>query len=172
MILRFKKEIEHLRRNKIINRFPKEDEGWVDSIWYDSSIKYTKGKSAGAIEKNIINFIELKGFHAESIKNMGREIVTKDIPTSLGTIKGKRKWIPSTGKKGTADISVIVYGQSVKIEVKKGKDIQSPTQKKYEADVTRVGVDGIYFIAHDEDDFLVKWKELMNHPRIKLLSTM
>ncbi len=170
MILHFKKEIEHLRRDKIIKRFPKEDEGWVDRIWYNVAIKYTKAKSASGVEKNIVDYIRLKGFQAEIIKVTGREIIGKDIRTSLGVLKGKRKWIPTTGTKGSSDISATVYGLTVKIEVKLRSDRQSDAQKKYEAAIVRAG--GIYFIINNEDDFLVKWKELMNHPRIKLLSTM
>lgn len=170
MELNFKKEIERLRRDKIIKRFPKEEEGWVDRIWYNSAIKYTKGKSASGVEKNIIDYIRLNDFQAEIIKVVGREIIGKDVHTSLGVLKGKRKWIPTTGTKGSSDVSATVYGLSVKIEVKLRHDRQSDAQRKYEAAITKAG--GIYFIAKSEDDFLVKWKEMMNHPRIKLLSTM
>lgn len=166
----FKKEIEQLRRAKIIVKFPNETEEWVERIWYGSSIKYTKGKSAPKCEKNIVEFINLSGHQAEKINTMGREIVGKDVHTSLGTIKGKRTFIPTTGTKGSSDISCTVYGLTVKIEVKLGYDSQSVAQKKYEAAIVKAG--GIYFIAHSEDDFLIRWYELMEHPRIKLLSSL
>ena len=96
----FKQKIENLRRRNILLKFPNETEEWVERMWYNSSIKLIKGSTAGGIEKNIINYIKLTGHQAEKRAVTGREIVGKDIHTSLGTIKGKRTFIPSTGTKG------------------------------------------------------------------------
>lgn len=164
----FQTEIEKLRRQKISKKFPQHDDDWVERMWYNSGIKYTKGRSASAIEKNIINYIKLTGHQAEKRAVTGREIVGKDIQTPLGVIKGKRTYIPSTGTKGASDVSAILYGIAVSIEVKKGRDTQKPDQKKYEQAVKSAG--GFYFIAKDEDDFLVKWNELLENPRVILMS--
>lgn len=162
----FKQEFEALRRAKIQKKFPNNDDDWITRMW-GGVITMTKAKSAPRIEKNICEFLELSGHQAEKRAVMGRQIVAPNIKTSLGTIQGKSTYLPSTGTKGSADISAIIYGVSVLIEVKMGKDRQSDHQKKYEKDVTKAG--GFYFIAHDEDDFLVKYKEIIENPRMILM---
>jgi hypothetical protein len=64
---------------------------------------------------------------------------------------GSTKYIPTTGTKGSADISATIAGKSVKIEVKIGKDRQSEHQKVYQDQIENAG--GDYFIAKDFDSF-------------------
>jgi len=163
----FKEEIEVLRFKELVKKFPGETEQWIDKMWGNSYVKYTKGASASAIEKNIISYIKSSGFQAEKRAVTGREIQGKDVHTQMGTIRGKKVFIPSTGTKGSADISAVVYGISIFIEVKKGNDIQSPNQKKYEKSINDAG--GFYFITKDEDDFIIKFNELLTHPKIKAM---
>ena len=66
---------------------------------------------------------------------------------------------PSTGTKGSADISAIIQGRSVKIEVKFGKDRQSEVQKQYQESVESAG--GIYYIAKDFDSFILFYNNLL-----------
>lgn len=111
-------------------------------------------KSANALTKAIIAFIRLKGGQAERISNTGRVIDTRKTYTDvLGHRRsiGSVQWIPGTGTPGTADISATIAGQSVKIEVKHGRDRQSEAQKRYQAEIERCG--GIYYIAKTFDDF-------------------
>jgi len=163
----FKEAYEALRRNTIIRKFPNETEEWVERIWYGSSIKYTKGKSAPGVEKNIVDFIKLSGHQAEKINTMGREIVGKDVKTSLGYIKGKRTFIPTTGTKGSSDIAAVLHSLKLSIEVKLGRDVQSIHQKKYEQAIVSAG--GFYILVKDEEDFLVKWNQLLEHPKVILM---
>ena len=53
--------------------------------------------------------------------------------------------------KGSADISATIQGKSIKIEIKWGKDRQSPAQAKYQAEIEKAG--GIYLIIHTFDEF-------------------
>ena len=167
MISHFKTELESLRYNKVANKFPQNDKEWINKFWYESAIKYTKGKSAPRVEKNIVEFLNLKGHQAEKRSVTGRLMKGKDIQTSIGTLVGKTKYIPSTGTKGASDISAVIYGLSIAIEVKLGRDTQSKAQKEYEQAIKKAG--GIYFIAKDEDDFFIKYNELMDNPTIQLL---
>lgn len=162
----FRQEFEALRRAKTKAKFPEYDDEWVERMW-GGVIKMKKATSAPRIEKNICEFLELSGHQAEKRAVMGRQIVAPDLKTSLGIIRGKSTYLPSTGTRGSADISATIYGVAVYIEVKKGKDKQSIHQKKYEEDVTRAG--GFYMIAHDEDDFLIKYKEIIQSPRMVLM---
>ena len=166
----FKETIENIRRDSLVNRFKDKPFDWIDRIWYGSHIKYTKGSSAPKIEKHIIEYIKAVGGQAEKRAVTGRLIDnTKNVKDALGfnRVIGSKKGIKGTGTKDSADISATMYGVAIYIEVKKGKDRQSPDQKKYQSDIEKAG--GFYFIANDEDDFLNKWIELMKHPKLILL---
>ena len=63
---------------------------------------------------------------------------------------GSGKWIPTSGQKGTADISAVIRGNAVKIEVKM-KDKQSEAQKKYQQQVEQAG--GTYQIVRSFSEF-------------------
>lgn len=101
-------------------------------------------KTANGLTQCIMDYIRLRGGQAERISIMGR-------PTETAT--GIR-WDKSHMTRGTADISAIVGGRAVKIEVKKGRDRQSEAQRCYQSDVERAG--GLYYIARDFDSF-VEW---------------
>jgi hypothetical protein len=85
---------------------------------------------------------------------MGRMLDNRKTYTDvIGRTKtiGSTKYIPTTGTKGSADISATINGRSVKIEVKYGKDRQLKDQKTYQEQVERAG--GVYYIAKDFDSF-------------------
>lgn len=110
--------------------------------------------SANSLTKCILSFLRIKGHQAERINSTGR-IVDKrmsytDVVGRRRTI-GNYEWVYSTGTRGTADISAIIRGRSVKIEVKIGSDRQSDAQHRYQEEVERSG--GIYVIARDFQKF-------------------
>lgn len=116
--------------------------------------KRRKQSKANDITKAIIKFLRLSGHQAERINTMGRTIDNrKTVYDCLGHARqiGSTKYIPTTGTKGSADISATIQGRSVKIEVKAGRDRQSDAQKQYQADIERAG--GVYIIAHSFDEF-------------------
>jgi len=118
-------------------------------------------KTANGLTKMVIDWITLNGGQAERISNMGRYIDSSKVVTNvLGQrIKiGSGKFIPGAGTNGTADISAILKGRSVKIEVKM-KDKQSDAQKKYQESVERAG--GIYYIVRSFDEFIEKYYSLL-----------
>jgi hypothetical protein len=84
----------------------------------------------------------------------GRLIDTRqpftDVADRTRTI-GEKKWIKGTGTNGTADISAIINGRSVKIEAKYNRDRQSEAQRIYQSQVQQAG--GIYFIARTFEMF-------------------
>lgn len=124
------------------------------SSYFEYKRKTYKSNDANSLTKSIIAFLELLGFQAERISSMGRVIDNRTTVTDvLGRKRsmGSTKYIPGTSKKGTADISSTIYGMSIKIEVKYGKDRQSEDQKIYEMSIK--DADGIYFIAKDFQQF-------------------
>ncbi|MEI8087158.1 MAG: hypothetical protein WCG93_13190 [Paludibacter sp.] len=111
--------------------------------------------TANKLTACIIKFIQLKGGQAERISTTGRVIDRSKIVTdTIGIMKriGTAEYIPGTTTNGSADISSIIKGFTVKIEVKIGKDRQSPAQIKYQEAVESAG--GLYFIAKDFTSFL------------------
>jgi len=72
---------------------------------------------------------------------------------------GSVKWMPTSGQKGTADISSVIFGRAVKIEIKIGKDRQSENQKKYQSDIERAG--GLYWLIKTFDQFLDQYHDLI-----------
>lgn len=58
-----------------------------------------------------------------------------------------KKYTKATTKKGVADITGVLCGVPINIEVKIGKDRQSKAQKNVQQQITQAG--GEYFIAKD-----------------------
>ena len=118
-------------------------------------------KTANGLTKMVIDWITLNGGQAERISNMGRYIDSSKVVTNVIGQRmkiGSGKFIPGAGTNGTADISAILKGRSVKIEVKM-KDKQSDAQKKYQESVERAG--GIYYIVRSFDEFIEKYYSLL-----------
>ena len=127
---------------------------------YLARSKY-RDDTANGLTRCIIDFIRFDGGQAERINTMGipkdnRRQVT-DIMGHCRTI-GSVEWRPSGTTKGSADISAIIRGQSVKIEIKIGHDHQSEAQRQYQASVETAG--GVYYIARDFTSFH-SWYQLM-----------
>lgn len=116
--------------------------------------------SANGLTKLVIKWIELHGGQAERINTMGRMVDKRKVVTDvLGrqSMIGSMQYIPTTGTKGSADISSVINGRAIKIEIKYGKDRQSDAQKAYEQSITSAG--GIYLIVRTMDDFVQWWDE-------------
>lgn len=124
----------------------------------DFAIPLTKynDDSANALTRCVIDFLTYSGFQAERINTMGKRI---DNRKQVETVAGKREigsvsWIKGTGTKGSADISAVIKGWAVKIEIKYGKDRQSADQKAYQQAIESAG--GVYLIVKDFDGF-IEW---------------
>jgi hypothetical protein len=102
-------------------------------------------KTANGLTRCIITFLRLNGHQAERVNTMGRQIKAKS---------GKMIYIPTTGSKGSADISATINGLSVKLEVKVGRDRQSERQQRYQEQIMNAG--GIYHVATDFQSF-TRW---------------
>ena len=116
--------------------------------------------SANGLTKLVIKWIELHGGQAERINTMGRMVDKRKIVTDVLGRKGmigSMSYIPTTGTKGSADVSAVVQGKSYKIEIKYGKDRQSDAQKAYEQSITSAG--GVYIIVRTMDQFVEWWDE-------------
>ena len=120
-------------------------------------IPFTKYSDATAngLTKCITDFLNYSKHQAERINTMG---VFRQSYRTDGT-KTAGQWTKGTGTPGSADISATIYGRSVKIEVKIGKDKQSVVQKQYQKMIEAAG--GIYIISKTFDDF-VEWYDMFS----------
>jgi hypothetical protein len=116
--------------------------------------KPMKCNSANSLTQCIIKYIKLTGGQAERISTTGRMLDQSKVVTNVLGQRyriGSSKYIPGTGTRGSADISAIVGGRSLKIEVKYGRDRQSSEQVAYQSSVEKAG--GIYYLARTFDEF-------------------
>lgn len=112
-------------------------------------------KTANGLTKAIVTYINLIGGQAERVSSMGRVIDGRKVVTNiLGQqgIIGSQTYIRGTSTNGTADVSAIYKGKSLKIEIKIAKDKQSDAQKIYEQNVIKAG--GFYILAKDWNGFI------------------
>jgi len=127
--------------------------------------KYTD-TTANGLTKCIKDFLNYCGHQSERISTTGRQVdnrkATTDVIGRARTV-GSTKYIPGTGTNGSADISATIFGKSVKIEVKIGKDRQSADQKKYQQAIESAG--GLYWIAKDYDGFIEDYRKFIAEQR-------
>lgn len=142
------KELERLALERLKIQYP--------TFPYLVTPKYTDQTSNG-LTRCVIDYVMLRGCFAERINSTGRQIdnriTSTDILGNQRTI-GSVKWIKSTGRVGTADISATIQGRSVKIEVKclaTGDSIQSKGQMAYQKQIEAAG--GTYLIVRTFEEF-------------------
>lgn len=125
---------------------------------YLAKAKY-RDDSANGLTRCIIDFIRLNGGQAERINTIGVPIDhRRQVTDVLGRTRtiGSVEWRRGGGTVGSADISATIRCKAVKIEVKIGRDTQSPAQKEYQRQVEQAG--GLYFIAKDFTSFVAWYK--------------
>lgn len=114
-----------------------------------------KVNGANSLTQAVKKFLILSGHQCERISTSGRVIDdSKVVENVLGQKMkiGSSRYIKGTGTRGSADLSSIINGKSVKWEIKFGKDRQSLAQKEYQKTVERAG--GYYFLIHSLDEFM------------------
>lgn len=95
--------------------------------------------TANGLTSFIIDHATWMGCHANRINVQGRVINGKHIPSST--------------KKGTADVALIMQGRSIHLEIKAGKDTPSDKQLKQQEDIRRAG--GVYEFVHDVAEYFL-----------------
>jgi hypothetical protein len=118
-------------------------------------------RTANGLTKMILDFLRLKHWQCERISVTGRYVDKSKIFTDVAGFQrriGSGQWIRPSMQPGTADLSAVINGRAVKIEIKVGKDRQSEAQKRYQDEVTRAG--GIYLLIHSYTEFLTWYNEM------------
>lgn len=141
------KELEALADADARRRHPSVDPKYLAPRKYND-------RTANGLTRCVIDFINLSGFLAERINCTGRyqdnSQTFEDVTGRVRTI-GSGQWLPTSGIKGTADISAVIRGRSVKIEIKI-HDRQSEDQKRYQAKIEAAG--GVYLIVRSLTEFM------------------
>lgn len=101
--------------------------------------KYNDGNANG-LTRCILDFIKLKGGYSVRVNTQGQ-------------MRGG-KWTKGTTTPGTPDISAIVNGKAISVEIKVGRDTLSEAQIKQAELIQAAG--GLYYVARDFEGFY-KW---------------
>lgn len=100
--------------------------------------KMPKIATANGLTTFIMNYVKWEGYRATRINVAGRQI--------------KGKWIPSSTRKGTADISATIKGRSIMLEIKVGRD--KPREEQLQEQERERKAGGCYeFISTPEQFF-------------------
>ena len=102
--------------------------------------------TANGLTTFITNYLNWLGHRATRINVSGRKVGDK--------------WIRSSTRKGTADISATVKGKSVMIEIKVGRDKPSEDQLKEQTKERSAG--GIYEFVSSVDEFFIIYDNIIN----------
>lgn len=108
--------------------------------------KMPKVDTANGLTNFICNYIKWEGYRATRINVSGRQI--------------KGKWIPSSTRKGTADISATLRGKSLMLEIKVGRDKPRPEQLEEQERERKAG--GIYEFISTPEQFFELFDKIMN----------
>lgn len=113
--------------------------------------KMPKINESNGLTTFICNYLSWRDHRATRINVSGRLVEGKEKQAS-GVTLGVKKWIKSSTRKGTADISATIKGRSVMIEIKVGKDRPREDQLLEQARERKAG--GVYeFIKTPEEFF-------------------
>jgi len=110
--------------------------------------KFPKVETANGLTRFVLDMINWNGGYANRISSAGRVV--------------GGKYIPSTTRKGTADIHAIINGQHWSIEIKIGKDKMSEYQYEERDRVQKAG--GNYMIVKDADSFCTALELILKKP--------
>lgn len=146
-----KKKTVLYKKPESVIRFEIEHQAWMYRNSKSTRATWVYGKftdnSANGLTKMIIEWMRINGY-------MGARVNTG------GTWDNSRKmYIRSGSTKGAADISAIIKGRAVEIEVKYGKDKLRPDQLIYKQNTEAAG--GVYIVVKNFDSFLEQIKVYM-----------
>lgn len=115
-------------------------------------------KTSNGLTQYVLKFLTFMGHRATRISSAGRLIKSAERQAS-GTTLLVSKFITSTTRKGSADVSSTINGRSVMWEIKIGKDKPSEYQLREQEIERRAG--GEYFFVKTAEEFLEAYDQLI-----------
>jgi len=116
-----------------------------------NNVTWPKVSSANGLTMFVVKFLTYAGWRATRVNTQGRLIKGAERQAS-GTILVVNKFIPTSGRKGSADVSSTIKGRSVMFEIKIGSDKPSEHQLKEQALEQQAG--GFYFFIKNPEQFI------------------
>lgn len=131
-------------------------------------MNWPKVSTANGLTLAIIKFLTWKGHYANRIGTQGQARVQKiprfNIHSQQMHYFEKVKWTKGNTKRGTPDVTAIIYGKAVWIEVKIGKDRMSDEQVEQQGEIETAG--GLYYIAREMQGFVDWYHEIINKEKV------
>lgn len=118
-----------------------------------------KIKTANGLTKFICNFLMWNKWRATRVNVQGRLVDGLQRQPS-GTVLTTKKWIPSTTRRGTADISATIAGRSVMIEIKVGND--KPSEYQLAEQRLERAAGGIYEFVSTPEQFFELYDKIVH----------
>lgn len=112
-------------------------------------------KTANGLTKAIKTFCDIKGIFCQRTGNEGRYRPGQSVVDAIGRTRiMKGTWLPGLNN-GQADVTLLLDGRYVAVEIKIGKDRQSQDQKDFEKSIKSSG--GHYWIVRTWQEFYEKF---------------
>lgn len=113
--------------------------------------RYTfSDKTANELTKAIITHLRFNGYFAARVNSTG----VYDQRRGL--------WRTSNARKGLADITAVIAGRSVQLEIKAGNDRPRTAQMQVQAEVQAAG--GVYEFVHNFAEYIELYNRLTGKP--------
>jgi hypothetical protein len=114
-------------------------------------------ENSNGLTKCICSWLKFKGHYSNRINSQG-QVRMETVQLANGGSYKKANWTRGTSNQGTADITAIINGKHVSIEIKckATGDRMRPEQLKEKLRVEAAG--GIYYVATDMESFML-WYE-------------
>lgn len=119
---------------------------------------YPKVATSNGLTTFVINMLNWQGHRATRISVSGR-LIEKAERQASGVSLQTKKWLPSSTRKGTADISATIAGRTVMIEIKVGRD--RPSEYQLAEQARERAARGIFEFIHTPEEFLALYDELI-----------
>jgi hypothetical protein len=127
-------------------------------VQYVTGHKYSAAKS-NPFAQAIIEYLEHFGHMAWRQSTEGRYRPGKTFRDTVGFLRQtKGTFIPAM-KTGLGDVTAVIGGKYVSIEIKIGSDRQRPNQKQFEADLKKAG--GGYILVKTWEEFILKIRQFL-----------
>lgn len=119
--------------------------------------KWPRVDTANGLTNMVENYINWLGYRATRVNVMGR-LVEGTKTTESGAVISKKKFIKSSTRRGSADLSSTINGKSVMWEIKINTDRPSPEQLKEQAKERKAG--GEYFFIKTPQQFFEEFDRI------------
>jgi hypothetical protein len=117
-------------------------------------------QTTNGLTRCVCDFLKFNGHYYNRVNSQG-QVRLETVQLSNGGSFKKAKWTYGTSNRGTADITAIIFGKHVAIEIKcKGtRDRIRPTQLIEKRRIEAAG--GIYYIATDMESFTGWYEQII-----------